>query len=148
MKQRNLGALLVALFIVLATSLHGLARADDAAQQIHRITWIIHPYCWSMAGDTVPANADAACWKACLAWERDNHRKYMEMISRMETDEAVIIYPIGNSRPMQELQEHAKSELGDRCVIIKRSSIDPHFLSGVKDPIRKFLEGSDLPGKS
>ena len=148
MKQRNIITSTVVLFSGLTMLLHSLAFADDAVNRIRRITWIVHPYCWSMAGDTIPANVNVENWKACLAWERDNHQQYMKMISGMEQEEAVVIYPIGNSKPMQELLEHAQSELGDRCVVVKRSSIDPNFLKGVKDPIRQFLGSAELPGKS
>ena len=125
--------------------------AADQPHQIDRITWIIHPYAWSMAGDTIPESvpeANVDLWKACLAWEQDNHKKYTNMISQMGDGDAVIIYPIGNSQLMQDIQRHARSELGDRCLVIKRSSADPHFLLDVKDPIRQFLNKEELPGKA
>ena len=147
MTWRNTNVVFYVVITIVAMTMT-LARAEDTPQRIRRMTWIVHPYCWSMFGDGVPAGADPERWKACLTWERDNHKKYMEMISRMEADEAVIIYPIGSSPPMRELQEHAQSELGDRCVVVKRSSVDPNFLLDVKDPIRKYLDDAALPGKS
>jgi hypothetical protein len=121
--------------------------AAEQPQTISKITWFMHPYCWSMTGDNVPAGADPELWTACLAWERRNHTQYLAMISNMKPDEAAIIYPIGNSEPMRELKKHAKETLKDRCLIITRNSVDPTFLKDVKDPIRRFLSDADLPGR-
>ena len=119
----------------------------EGTQPIRRITWFAHPYCWSMSGDNVPAGADPELWAACLAWERRNHKEYLEMISSMKPDEAAIIYPIGSSQPMNELKQHAKATLGDRCLIITRGGKDPTFLKNVDDPIRRFLQDKDMPGR-
>jgi len=142
---------LVALSVVVLAGLGLLAATPTAAaeqgQPIRRITWFSHPYCWSMSGDNVPAGADPELWAACLAWERSNHKKYLELISNMKPDDAAIIYPIGGSAPMVELQQHAKATLGDRCLIVSRGGKNPDFLKNIKDPIRRFLSGEDLPGK-
>ena len=72
--SRNIGSLGLVLGVALATSGNGTNFAADPPQRIDRITWIIHPYCWSMAGDTIPPDVNVKLWKACLAWERDNHQ--------------------------------------------------------------------------
>ena len=148
MKLRNICAVVLVAGIALVTSWNNTIFASKPPHRIERITWFIHPYCWSMTGDEAPNGVDAKKWKACLTWERNNHQKYMQMISRMGAKEAVIIYPIGNSEPMQELMAHARFRLGDQCVIIKRTSVDPEFMNGVQDPIRQFLDDSPLPGRA
>ena len=139
---------LIALGIAMLSGVcvHSATLAEET-RPIRQITWFVHPYCWSMSGDNVPAGADPELWAGCLSWERQNHKKYLEMISNMKPDEAAIIYPIGGSPPMIELKQHAKATLGDRCLIVSRGGKDPTFLKDVDDPIRRFLEDKDMPGR-
>jgi len=148
MNQRKWGPCFVLLCALSTTAFSSPAFAEESATSIRRILFIIHPYCWSMSGDKVPDTWDPTEWNTFLTWELELHKKYQSIISKMDADEAVVIFPIGDSKPMRELKEHARAELGDRCVIVERSSLNPDFLTGVDDPIRKFLDDSRLSGKS
>lgn len=113
---------------------------------INKIYWCIHPYCWSMYNQ-VSNGRDPKLWNAILAWELRIHELHINSISNMKPDEALIIYPIGNSDPMRKLIEHAQKTLGQRCVLVSWQCASIEFLANVSDPIRQFLDDKELPGK-
>ncbi len=135
---------------VCISSAAGASTGEKANQEpihINRIYWCIHPYCWSMYSG-VPEGHDPDLWNAILSWEQRVHKLHMEFVSKMKPDEALIIYPIGSSKPMTELIAHAQKTLGRRCIIsCTRYCANPDFLNDVPDPICAFLEDKDLPGR-
>ena len=148
MNQRKYGPCFVLLCALSTTAFSSPAFAEESATSIRHILFIFHPYCWSMSGGKVPDTWEETEWNTYLDRELRLHKKYMSIITEMAADEAVIIFPIGDSEPMRELKQHAKAELGDRCFIVERSSLNPDFLTGVEDPIRKFLDDPQLAGKA
>ena len=111
-----------------------------------KIYWCIHPYCWSMYNG-VPNGRDPKLWHAILAWELRVHELHLDFVANMKPDEALIIYPIGDSAPMRKLIEQAQSTLGRRCVLVGWQCASVEFLATVSDPIRRFLDDKELPGK-
>ncbi len=122
-----------------------------ASIALSRINWIIHPYCWNMydrmPGGNEPGGCKPELWHACRDRELEIHELHMEFVSSLKPDEALIIYPIGESAPMLRLIQHAKSTLGTRCFVEKRRVGGVQFMEGVEDPIRRFLDDEDLPGR-
>jgi hypothetical protein len=118
---------------------------------LSRINWIIHPYCWNMYDHMPegckPGGNEPVLWHACRDQELEIHELHMEFVSGMKPDEALIIYPIGESKPMLRLIEHAESTLGARCFVEARRAGGVRFMEGVEDPIRRFLDEEDLPGR-
>lgn len=126
---------------------------------INRIFFMFHPVCWGMHGDEAPPERDEVAWTACLNWERRANRRQKEFMSSMKPDEALVIFPISRSRPMLELEEHAREALGARCVIMSNEVAvgnPPACWEGVDDPIRRFLDDGlegreewlkDVPGE-
>ena len=113
---------------------------------INRIYWCIHPYCCSMY-DEVPEGRDPELFRAFLQWELKVHDLQMAFVSDMRPDEALIVYPIGESEPMRRLTEHAERTLGRRFVLVTWQCAGVEFLRDVADPIRRFLEDEELPGR-
>jgi len=97
--------------------------------------------------DSIPNGREPELWNAILAWELRVHQLHLNFVSKMKQDEALIIYPIGNSFPMRKLIEHAQNTLGQRCVLISWQCASVEFLANVPDPIRRFLGDGELPGK-
>ena len=120
--------------------------AEEAAQtQINRIEWCIHAYCWSLFGPEPPKDSDAELWRVQFSRELRLHEQRMARISEMKSDEALVIYPIGNPALQQELVEHAKKELGPRAVVITRQTSGEAIFAGVDDAVRRFIEDPDWP---
>jgi len=95
----------------------------------------------------VPNGRDPKLWNAILAWELRVHELHINFVSNMKPDEALIIYPIGDSEPMRKLIEHAQNTLGRRCVLVSWQCASVEFLANVSNPIRQFLDDKELPGK-
>ena len=115
---------------------------------ISKLRWIIHPYCWSMqpgskeTGSVAPADGDPVLYFRILAWERAVHTRHLEMVYNMKPDEALVIYPVEPSEPMDRLIRVAQKTLGRRCIIIGSAAVSPRFLN--KEPkamrMRAFLD--------
>jgi len=95
----------------------------------------------------VPNGREPKLWNAILAWELRVHGLHINFVSNMKPDEVLIIYPIGNSEPMRKLIEHAQNTLGRRCVLVDWQCASVEFLANASDPIRRFLDDKELPGK-
>ena len=130
--------------------------------KIDKIYFLIHPTCWEHqvhAGDEDRFRAymddycrttgrSASDWFITLNWEREVNRKQKELMSRMKPNEAMVIYPIGESPPMLGLIEHAEKCLGRRCVVLMRTGfIEPKVLHDMDEPIRHFLEDEQMEGR-
>ncbi|MBM3239194.1 hypothetical protein FJZ31_23110 [Candidatus Poribacteria bacterium] len=113
---------------------------------INKIFWCIHPYCWSMYSD-IPNGCDPKLWNAILAWELRVHDLHLNFVSNMKPDEALILYPIGNSEPMRKLIEHSQKTRRKRFVLVDWQCASMEFLANVSDPIHRFLDEEELPGK-
>ena len=133
-----------------------------APVQIDKIYFLIHPTCWEHqvhAGDADRFRAymddhcsttgrSASDWFTALNWERQTNKGQKDLMSRMKPNEAMVIYPIGESPPMLELIEHAEQCLGSRCVVLMRSGFaEPKVLHEMEDPIRHFLEDEQMEGR-
>ncbi len=135
--------LIVLLMVLACLGSIGWVRAAEPNPEpikINKIHWWIHPYCWSLHGLRAPQGRDQDSWNAEIARELWIHTLHLDLINKMGPDEALIIYPIGSSRPMMQLEEHAKRVLGDRCFILQRRTAGDALFKGIKDPIRRFLD--------
>ena len=66
----------------------------------------------------------------------------------MGPDEAMIIFPIGQSKPMLDLIDTAERELGPRFLIPECPiTMEPAQLKDMSEPIRHFLDDEELEGR-
>lgn len=110
-------------------------RAFDTEQvKISKISFLFHPVCWdcqltpngkpSFAYISTVADMRGGSWYdeqeflEILAWERNVNRKQREYIEKMGPNEALVIYPIGNSKAMRDLEQFAQNHLRRRCIIV------------------------------
>lgn len=115
---------------------------------IRKIYFLFHPVCWRHHGATPPPAADSALWTACYNRELKVNERQKQFISRMKPDEALVMFPIGRSAAMRELEEHATGVLGRRCLIMTRPAWSfPATWEQLADPIGEFLNNPDLAGK-
>jgi hypothetical protein len=121
--------------------------------RIDKIYFLIHPCCWAMA-DKPDLNyfktygARASEWYAALNLERQVNRKQKELIESMGPNEALIIYPIGQSKPMLDLIATGERELGPRCIVQKSMVCEaPAQLQDMSEPIRHFLDDEQMEGR-
>ena len=94
----------------------------EQTTRIDRIYFLIHPCCWSMADNPDPDylktyGVHPSEWFAARNLERETNRKQKELIQSMGPNEALIIYPIGQSEPMLDLIATGESALGPRCIV-------------------------------
>ena len=86
----------------------------------------------------------ASEWYAARNLERETNRKQKELIQAMGPNEAMIIYPIGESPPMLGLIEHADERAGkdhghstDKCTVDQKEGQDfqggRHEVRGLND---------------
>ncbi len=135
--------IVLSLVVVFLGSTNWARAAEEAEQEpvsINKIYWWLHPYCWSLHGLRAPEGREDDSWNAEMARELWLHTLRIDLINTMGPDEALIIYPIGSSRPMRQLEEHAKRVVGDRCFIMRRRSAGDEVFKDVEDPIRRFLD--------
>jgi len=129
--------------------------------KIDKIYFLIHPTCWehqvhaqtdeqfhAYLENHIKTGGHASNWFTALNWERSVNRKQMELMSRLKPNEAMIIYPIGETPPMLKLIEHAQECLGRRCVVLRRSGFaEPKVLHEMDEPIRHFLDDEEMAGR-
>lgn len=125
-------------------------------RKIDKFYFMIHPTCWAQQGVEGQVSDEflrahgttAGNWYAALNWERQVNRRQMDLIGRMRDNEAMVIYPIGQSQPMRSLIEHASATLGERCIVqSKPSHVEPAALASMSEPIRHFLQDPQMDGR-
>ena len=143
MKLQTLLQRLLLLLLLLATVPAAALAAEDSTGTtspipISKVSFLIHPVCWDLAlaegGRMRPdfryqsftyrggAWYDEQEFYEILEWERRVNQKQKEYIRAMGTDEALVIYPIGNRPAMQALENEGRKRLGRRCLIIRSES--------------------------
>ena len=122
--------------------------------RIDRIYFLIHPVCWGMHGGGIPSGYQEATgclaseWYAALSLERQVNQKQMEFIEAMGPNEALIIFPISQSKPMLDLIATAERVLGPRCLIPECPlTPEPAVLKDMSEPIRHFLDDEEMEGR-
>ena len=122
--------------------------------RIDRIFFLVHPCCWSMHGGDPPSayleqyGVPLSHWYSALNWERRVNQLQKQFISSMRADEALVVYPIGDSQAMRDLEEHAAQTLGRRCIVLKSPiCAEPAALHETDEPIKRFLEDEPLEGR-
>ena len=96
----------------------------------------------------LPAGVSKKDYLACYEWELLVNQRQKEFISRMEPNEALIMFPISRSKPMLDLEQHAEKTLGRRCIFVREVHDDPPLAwRELSDPIKRFVEGGKLKGK-
>ena len=125
----------------------------EQTTRIDKIYFLIHPCCWSTA-DKPDLNylktygVRTSEWYAARNLERETNRKQKELIHAMGPNEALIIYPIGQSEPMLDLIATGERELGPRCIVQKSPCCEaPAQLKDMSEPIRHFLDDEEMEGR-
>ena len=106
--------------------------------KVSKVSFLIHPVCWDLAlakGNRIGPNFryqsftyrggawyDEKEFYEILEWERQVNQRQKEYIRGMKSDEALIIYPIGQRPAMKELEELGQRILDRRCIIIRSES--------------------------
>jgi len=122
--------------------------------RIEKFYFMFHPVCWAQAmqGDQVPPLPDGATkedFLETLALERTINQRQKDFMSGMRPNEALILFPIGESPAMRDLEEHATRVLGRRCVFVRETHPDPPAAwAELSNPIQEFLENSELEGRA
>ena len=154
--RRGLAVVWATVMVVLATGNAGgpvwgaeVAKSPQKRTTINKIYFMFHPVCWRNYGATPPPQADAKLWAACYERELKINERQKQFISALKPDAALVLFPIGQSPAMRELEEHATSALGPRCVIVRRNGWDPPAAWGKLDnPIGEFLNNPQLAGRA
>ena len=125
--------------------------------EIGKVYFMIHPCAWAAAPEEERPRHDesgrrAADWYTAYNWEREVNRRQHRFIDAMAPDEALVIYPIGSSEAMRELEDHGTSALGRRCLVARPPSAvplhhEPKVLHEIEEPIKHFLEDEAMEGR-
>ncbi len=142
-----IGVLGVLVYVGCVTGARAAEETKQEPVRINKIYWCIHPYCWSLHGLRAPEGRDENLWNAQMARELWVHTLHMDLVSNMKPDEALVIYPIGMPAPQRQLIEHAERTLGRRCFVMTRRTAGENFFADVEDPIERFLNDDDWPGR-
>ena len=117
--------------------------------KIDKLYFLFHPVCWRMHGPKPPEGVDQENWTACYNRELRVNEEQKKFMSRMQPNEALIMFPISRSKPMLELEEHATKVLGRRAIFVRRSGKDPpRDWAQLANPIERFLADPQLKGKA
>ncbi len=126
----------------------GRTSVDTDPVQIEKFYFLFHPVCWRSFGEMPPAGADKELWASCYQRELVVNEQQKQFISDMPQNAVLIVFPIGESAAMRELEEHASQTLGRRCLIVRRQGWDPPAAwAELKNPIEQFLLQPNLPGR-
>ena len=125
------------------------AASSAERQRIDKLYFLFHPCCWQTLGEKPPVGQDPELWTACYKWERRANEDQKQLISRMKPNEALILFPIGSTTAMRELEEHAVNTLGRRAVIVRRGGPNPpRAWEQLASPFERFLNDPDLEGRA
>ena len=117
--------------------------------KIDKIYFMFHPTCWRQSGPKAPAGVAQDKWTACFDWEVQVNEQQKAFMDQMKPNEALVMFPIGASPPMKDLERHGTKVLGRRCIIMRRRSVDPSpEWANLDDPFKSFLEDDNLAGKA
>ncbi|NLX07895.1 MAG: hypothetical protein GXY33_22365 [Phycisphaerae bacterium] len=118
--------------------------------RINKINLMFHPACWAAHGDRVPAGEDEGLWLACLGRERRCNQAQKAYMDSMGADEVLILFPIGSSPAMVDIEDHAARVLGRRCVVVSDVAVrnPPAAWDDLDNPIGRFLDDDRLEGKA
>ena len=76
-------------------------------------------------------------FRTYLEYERKVLAKWNEAISRLGSNEALVLLPIGSSKSQRALEERAQNVLGARCVVVRATpSASGEFLPGVDNAFK------------
>ena len=130
---------------------------EETPVMVDKVYFMIHPCAWAANPDGPPERYEEtgrnhSDWYSALKWEKAVNRRQHGLIDSIGPNEALVIYPIGASAAMRELEEHGKNALGRRCVIARPPSSvplhhEPKVLHEMDEPIRHFLEDEHMEGR-
>jgi hypothetical protein len=92
-------------------------------ERIRKISFLIHPTCWSTAKLNRQATSimvNPELFQMLYEHEICVIEKQKAYITSMKEDELLIIYPIGESMEMVSLEDCGLNHLGSRCIILPR----------------------------
>ena len=123
-----------------------------ALLDISRIYFMYHPVCWSMqmTGDVPGAHMPEPHDHFLATFQREVAvvERQQRFMSAMKPDEALVLFPNGNSRAMFIIEQYATEVLGRRCVIIRDVHPDvPAAWRKLADPINRLLDDPTLEGR-
>ena len=123
-----------------------------APLDISRIYFMFHPVCWSMqmAGDVpgrrIPKPHDR--FMALFRREVAVVERQKRFMAAMKPDEALVIFPNGNSRAMFVIEQYGAEILGRRCFVVSSQHPDvPAAWRKLADPIGRLLDDPTLEGR-
>lgn len=98
----------------------------STSRRIDKIYFLVHPVTWTITGyqngKLAPHILREDEFLANLELEKRVRVKQDELIAHMKGNEALILYPIGESKAMQDLEEYTQNTLGERCYILRRGA--------------------------
>ncbi len=104
---------------------------------IDRLIFLIHPLCYAGCEDEGRCPMPEASFRAYLECERTIQPKWNEALSKLASNEALVLLPIGWSKSQRALEERAQDVLGARCVVVRATaSASGEFLPGMDDAFR------------
>ena len=126
---------------------------------INKLYFMYHPVCWSMGmnGNEPPAHAYEPAlpgvskqdYMNTLQREVLTVRRQQQLMSRLKFDEALILFPISESKTMQDLEQYATRALGRRCIIVRGvHGSPPAAWAELSNPLERFLNDDNLEGKA
>jgi len=126
---------------------------------ITKLYFMYHPVCWSMGmrGNEPPARAYEPArpgvskqdYMNTLQREVLTVRRQQQLMSRLKFDEALILFPISESKTMQDLEQYATRALGRRCIIVRGvHGSPPAAWAELSNPLERFLNDDNLEGKA
>ncbi len=126
----------------------------EESTRIDRIYFLIHPACWSMS-EGRPSPEYLEQYKVRVQWFRAAYHRELRVMERQKDlmrslgpNDAMVIYPVGQSAAMKDLIDTATGLLGDRCIVQQRGiKREPQVLHEMDQPIRHFLEAEPMEGR-
>ena len=120
--------------------------------KIDKFYFMFHPVCWSikMAGDQPSQNVTANRKEFLDTWELEIEvvRRQKQFMTRMKPNEALVLFPVSNAKPMQIIEQYATKVLGRRCIIVGAIALSdmPPGWRNVPNAIEQFVR-DELAGK-
>ncbi|MCK5733783.1 MAG: hypothetical protein KAI38_06325 [Candidatus Latescibacteria bacterium] len=104
---------------------------------IDKLVFLIHPLCYAGCEDEGRCPMPEASFRAYVEYERTILPKWIEGLSQLAPNEALVLLPIGRTKSQRALEEGAQEVLGARCVVVRAApSVSGAFLPGLDDAFK------------
>ena len=111
---------------------------------IENLYFLIHPLCYAGCEDEGRCPMPEVSFRTYLEYERKVLAKWNEAISKLASNEVLVLLPIGSTKSQRALEERAQDTLGARCVVVRATpcasgeflpGLDNAFKAGVADDL-------------